>query len=660
MSRPLPRPRRRRFTAAVLAAGLTGSLLSLSALPAQAAEVPHPLGTAVPDSPKKALKSQRDKLGSHDRTLLQKAEGKKRKAVTVLVATGKGDTEPTREKVAALGGHLGEVVDKLGYVRATVPTGKVTALAALGSVRALDLSETYKIPDPSPVSAKDAKSGAGSGDGSPAAPGKDTPADNPYLPTGDTGATDFTADHPTWDGRGTTIGILDTGVDAAHPALRTTTTGDPKIKNWVTATDPVSDADPTWLQMSTKVTVTDGTFRNSGVNWSAPSGSYEFATFAEDKTWGSELEGDVNRDGDYKDSFGVLYRESDHTIWVDADLDHAFGDGDIVEPYATGGKWGHFGTDDPGTSVTESMPFTVEHRDDVDLSARGGTSVGKTADFVNIGIVSGAHATHVAGIAAGNGLFGGDMNGAAPGARIVSERVCLFASGCTSYALAEGMIDAVVHQGVDVVNLSIGGLPALNDGNNVRSVLYNRLIDEYGVQIVSSAGNDGPGMNTVSDPAVSDKVLAVGASVSRDTWWADYGSRVKAPQSLFPFSARGPREDGGMKPEVVAPGAAVSSIPTWMPGESVPQTGYQLPAGYGMFNGTSMASPQATGDAALLLSAAKASGVKVSPPRCAPRWPVRPGSSTRCPRTRRAPGSSMSRPHGSCWRRRPPSRPRTA
>lgn len=613
MSRPLPRPRRRRFTAAVLAAGLTGSLLSLSALPAQAAEVPHPLGTAVPDSPKKALKSQRDKLGSHDRTLLQKAEGKKRKAVTVLVATGKGDTEPTREKVAALGGHLGEVVDKLGYVRATVPTGKVTALAALGSVRALDLSETYKIPDPSPVSAKDAKSGAGSGDGSPAAPGKDTPADNPYLPTGDTGATDFTADHPTWDGRGTTIGILDTGVDAAHPALRTTTTGDPKIKNWVTATDPVSDADPTWLQMSTKVTVTDGTFRNSGVNWSAPSGSYEFATFAEDKTWGSELEGDVNRDGDYKDSFGVLYRESDHTIWVDADLDHAFGDGDIVEPYATGGKWGHFGTDDPGTSVTESMPFTVEHRDDVDLSARGGTSVGKTADFVNIGIVSGAHATHVAGIAAGNGLFGGDMNGAAPGARIVSERVCLFASGCTSYALAEGMIDAVVHQGVDVVNLSIGGLPALNDGNNVRSVLYNRLIDEYGVQIVSSAGNDGPGMNTVSDPAVSDKVLAVGASVSRDTWWADYGSRVKAPQSLFPFSARGPREDGGMKPEVVAPGAAVSSIPTWMPGESVPQTGYQLPAGYGMFNGTSMASPQATGDAALLLSAAKASGVKVSP-----------------------------------------------
>lgn len=105
----------------------------------------------------------------------------------------------------------------------------------------------------------------------------------------------------------------------------------------------------------------------------------------------------------------------------------------------------------------------------------------------------------------------------------------------------------------------------------------------------------------------------MGASVSKDTWWADYGSRVTAHQSLFSFSARGPREDGGMKPEVVAPGAAVSSILTWMPGEGVPEAGYELPAGYGMFNGTSMASPQATGVVALLLSAASATGTKATP-----------------------------------------------
>ncbi|MFD4227462.1 S8 family serine peptidase [Streptomyces sp. NPDC058545] len=606
--------RRRRLAAAVLAACLTGSLLSLSAPSAQAAAVPEPLGTAVPDSPKKALHERRDKLGAHDRTLLQKAQSKKRKTVTVLLATDKGDTEALRKRVRQLGGRIGKVEDALGYVRATVPTGKVTALAGFSSVRAVDLDEKITVSDPSPVTSKDTKDAAHEhGDDAPAAPGRKTPAANPYMPTQDTGATDFTATHPTWDGRGVTVGILDTGVDPSHSALRTTTTGQPKIVDWVTATDPVTDSDPTWLEMRTKVTASGGTFKSSGITWNAADGNYQFALFDEDTTYSSELGGDVNRDGDYKDSFGVLYRPSDHRIWVDADLDHSFGDADVVAPYAQSGTWGRFGTDDPSTDVTEAMPFTVEYRDEVDLSPRGGNSVGKTASFVNIGIVSGAHGTHVAGITAGHGLFGGRMNGAAPGARIVSERVCLFASGCTSYALAEGMIDAVVDKDVDVVNLSIGGLPALNDGANVRAVLYNRLIDEYGVQIFSSAGNDGPGMNTVADPAVADKVVAVGASVSKDTWWADYGSRVSARQALFPFSSRGPREDGGFKPELVAPGAAVSSIPTWMPGEGVPQAGYELPAGYGMFNGTSMASPQATGAAALLLSAADQAKVKVSP-----------------------------------------------
>lgn len=617
MSRPITTRRRRRFTAAVLAAGLTGSLLSLSALPAQAADVPHPLGAAVPDAPKKALTASRDKLGAHDRTLLQKAESRKAKTVTVLLATGEGDTGALRKKVADLGGRVARADDKLGYVRATVPTGKVTALAALSSVRAVDLNETYKIPDPSPVTTEDRKKDKqghdGHGPATPKAPGRTTPADNPYLPVAETGSTGFTEDHRGWDGRGVTVGILDTGVDLAHPALRTTTTGQPKIKDWVTATDPVTDGDPTWLEMRLKVTAKDGTFRYGGVDYKAPDGDYEFQLFKESDTWGGELEGDVNRDGDYKDVFGVLYRKADHRVWVDADLDRTFGDADVVEPYAKSGKWATFGKDDPDTAVAESMPFTVEYRDDVDLSARGGTSEGKTADFVSVGIVSGAHATHVAGITAGHGLFGGKMDGAAPGARIVSERVCLFAAGCTAYALTEGMIDVVVNKGADVVNLSIGGLPALNDGANVRSVLYNRLIDQYGVHIVSSAGNDGPGMNTVSDPAVTDQVIAVGASVSKDTWWADYGSEVKDRQSLFPFSARGPREDGGMKPEIVAPGAAVSSIPTWLPGEGVPQAGYELPPGYGMFNGTSMASPQAAGAVAVLLSAASASHVKVSP-----------------------------------------------
>ena len=63
----------------------------------------------------------------------------------------------------------------------------------------------------------------------------------------------------------------------------------------------------------------------------------------------------------------------------------------------------------------------------------------------------------------------------------------------------------------------------------------------------------------------------------------------------------------------MAPGSAVSSVPRWLKQPDVAETGYTLPIGYAMFNGTSMASPQTAGATALLLSAAKASGIDPSP-----------------------------------------------
>ena len=82
--------------------------------------------------------------------------------------------------------------------------------------------------------------------------------------------------------------------------------------------------------------------------------------------------------------------------------------------------------------------------------------------------------------------------------------------------------------------------------------------------------------------------------------------------NLHYFSSRGPREDGGFKPDAVAPGAAISTTPLWMqvPGlQHVPA----LPPGYTLANGTSMAAPQATGLGALLVSAAQQTGVQHQP-----------------------------------------------
>jgi hypothetical protein len=234
---------------------------------------------------------------------------------------------------------------------------------------------------------------------------------------------------------------------------------------------------------------------------------------------------------------------------------------------------------------------------------------------VNIGIVSAQHGSHVAGIIAANGLFGGAMSGAAPGAQIVSVRVCLFIAGCTSHALIEGMIYAAKNANVDVINMSIGGLPALNDANNTRAVLYDRLIEQYSVQMFISAGNDGPGENSVGDPSVATKVMSIGTYISDATWASNYGSSTaydSTDDNQHPFSSRGPREDGGFKPDVIAPGAAISSTPLWQPGGPVAGV-HVLPPGYSMLNGTSMAAPEATGVGALLVSAAEQAGVQHQP-----------------------------------------------
>ncbi|MEV5969918.1 S8 family serine peptidase [Streptomyces sp. NPDC051921] len=599
----------RRAARIAAAAGLVTALVAAGAAPVLAADDP------AATSPVKTADAA-DKLGATDAQRLSDAEAAGTPNVTVLVATAPGATEQVAGQLDAVpGASVGKQDDKLGYVRATLPTAKadaaIKAATKLSSVQSVDLQAEIELDDPTPDAGT-----TGAVDGTTVtqtypAPGKDTPAKNPYNPSFETGAVDFVKEHPKADGRGVTIGVLDSGVDLGHPALQKTTTGERKIVDWVTATDPLTESDGTWRAQITPVT--GPVFTAGSQSWKAPEGSYQWSRFSESVTAGGDPKGDINRDGDTTDRFGLLYDAAAGTVRVDTDQDGDFTNNEPMKPYKDGFQIGYFGTDNPATEVVERTPFVVQIRKDVPMDPLGGTWVGKKADFVNVGLVESSHGTHVAGITAAHGLFGGRMNGAAPGAKIVSARACTWTGGCTNTALTEGMIDLVANRGVDIVNMSIGGLPLQNDGDNVRARLYTRLIDEYGVQLVISAGNEGPGINTIGDPGLADKVLSVGAGVSRATWAANYGSAVTKSYNMFPFSSRGPREDGGFTPTITAPGSAVNTIPTWQPGAGVAEAGYALPAGYGMLNGTSMSSPQAAGASALLISAAKQKRLKLSP-----------------------------------------------
>ena len=558
-----------------------------------------------------AGQNDRSKLSKQDRERLALATANGASSVTMLFATIEAQTGSVASALRALGATVRKTDSDVGYIRADVPADKADAAAKLPGVVGSELDQTFDLTPPD----------AGEGD-VPAQlpPDNTTPAQNAYMPTRDTGAPQFVAAHPTWDGRGTTIGHLDTGVDVGHPALQTTTTGERKIIDWISFTDPVTDGDPSWIAMDHTVTVVGGSFTvgtgaSARTYTGAPDGTWRYGEFSENNVDFSRLNGsaaaeyaincsnragtggDLDRNGRCDEIFAFLWDGFQNgVVWRDSDADLSFADEAGMHEYKKAFEIGEFGHDNPATAIRESVPFV--------------TQIDAAAGYVSLGIVSGEHATHVMSIMNGGTLFGA-ATGAAPGAKEVSIRVCLFTSGCTAHALTEGMIYAVKDAHVDVVNMSIGGLPSLNDGNNARAILYNRLIEKWGAPIVLSAGNSGPGVNTIGDPAVASKAIAVGAYWTKDSVFANYGNTAVSNEALHDFSSRGPAEDGALKPEVVAPGNATGAVPTWQGGQCLSTP--NCAPGYGMLNGTSMAAPEVAGATALLLSAAKQAGIGHKP-----------------------------------------------
>ena len=90
------------------------------------------------------------------------------------------------------------------------------------------------------------------------------------------------------------------------------------------------------------------------------------------------------------------------------------------------------------------------------------------------------------------------------------------------------------------------------DGNgyDVLTFFTDRMAWNYpDFLIVFSAGNSGPYERTIASPATGKNVLAVGASEAR---WSP--TENLDPENLAEFSARGPTQDGRLKPEIIMSG----------------------------------------------------------------------------------------------------------
>jgi subtilisin family serine protease len=191
------------------------------------------------------------------------------------------------------------------------------------------------------------------------------------------------------------------------------------------------------------------------------------------------------------------------------------------------------------------------------------------------------HATHVAGIAAGDynatQRNNRPVSGVAPRAYIGNYKVLTVPTpdvglDGNSPEIVKG-IDAAVADGMNVINLSLGE-PEVDLGRDIVVKAIDAAADA-GVIPVIAAGNDFDefGYGSVASPGDAPKALTV-AAVTKDDVIADFSS--SGPSGI----------DLGFKPELSAPGVSIFS---------------SVPSGWDVFSGTSMASPHVAGGAALLL-----------------------------------------------------------
>jgi subtilisin family serine protease len=108
------------------------------------------------------------------------------------------------------------------------------------------------------------------------------------------------------------------------------------------------------------------------------------------------------------------------------------------------------------------------------------------------------------------------LHGVAPQARLMGYKVCAAVGSCLTAATNLAIEDAVSSRSLTlqpkpvahVINLSLGGAGGPDDSSAVAASNAALL----GTTVVASAGNSGPGENTVGSPAAGRHVLAVGAN----------------------------------------------------------------------------------------------------------------------------------------------------
>ncbi len=355
------------------------------------------------------------------------------------------------------------------------------------------------------------------------------------MPLSSAGVDAFRARHPTYDGRGVVIGILDSGVDPGVAGLMVTSTGGPKLLD-------LRDFSGEGLVVLTPVTPSpDGTVSVGG---RALAGAGRIARITGATPWyagelrelplGRRPAGDLNGNGSNTDVFPVVVvKATDGWVaFLDTNLNGTFDDETPLHDYRQGRE----------TIALGSAPLTLA----ANLSDKNGVP---SLDFV---FDNSSHGTHVAGIAAGHNLFNiAGFDGVAPGAQLLGLKISNNARGgiAVSGSIERAMAYAARYaeeRGLRLVlNLSFGVGNEIEGRAQIDSMVDAFLIAHPALVFAVSAGNDGPGLSTLGFPASADLALAAGAAFPgafaesprpdaprpRDVvgWWSARGGELAKP-----------------------------------------------------------------------------------------------------------------------------------
>jgi hypothetical protein len=308
-----------------------------------------------------AMLNRQGKLWKQDRQRLALALAKGESRIRLLIASEPGENRRVAEQIRSRGGTIEYQADEVDYLRVKVPVVVVAEIEQLAGIQGICIngSSIYHSLDDDDSQPSRTTGRKEDDKDVPTPPGNNVPADNPFVAMRDMGAPQFIGKHPTFDGRGVTIGVVEAAPDVLVPELQTARDLEGhairKIAGFADVMDPEDESgyhSPPSVDVHDEVHAAEGKFTYENVTYAAPSdGTFRFGFFnpkhvakiAKRGEW-KDLELYQDADGKPRPA-AILCDESSGQVWVDVKQNHDFKSEKPLRDFNLSGDIGVFGHD---------------------------------------------------------------------------------------------------------------------------------------------------------------------------------------------------------------------------------------------------------------------------------------------------------------------------